>query len=172
MDSIPVSHLPPVKPGLHPHLYLLTSSVQFPWTHWHSLMSVKKRKTLLILYFFHHILYQKGLIYIFLICCRFFGCDLWGEKVSCIGFILDGSIKYTKRNIINKNIHTCITVDTCKARLTLTCVHVEMVSAISMDAWGRLTLIDVCKTNLEIEIYSFIYYQRNTYWYICELSSS
>lgn len=103
MDSIPVSHLPPVKPGLHSHLYLLTSSVQFPWTHWHSLMSsVKKRKTLLILYFFHHILYQNGLIYIFLICCRLFGCDLWGEKVSCIGFILDGSIKYTKRNIINK----------------------------------------------------------------------
>lgn len=50
-----------------------------------------------------------------------------------------------------KSKQTCITMDTRKARLTLTGVFVAMVSTISMDA---MTFIDVCK-NIKIKISLF-----------------
>lgn len=58
-DSIPVSHLTPVKPGWHSQL--LTSSVQFPLTHWHSFMSVKEIEIILFFIIYCH----NGQIYVF-----------------------------------------------------------------------------------------------------------
>lgn len=65
--------------------------------------------------------------------------------------------------MLTECVHTCFTVDTCKARLTPTAVHVDKVITDPIDTWGRLALIDVCN---KLDRHRKIFIQSTTSTYV------